>query len=85
MSGTRCESRLPGGRSPWSTCLVPKQLHTPKINKGECEIPTGNLRLMIDFGRSLVMAIFDRIYADFGSPAQSRSMHDQSIPRNSRS
>ena len=57
MSGTRCESRLPGGRSPWSTCLVPKSLYTPQNSKWECTIPKESQRLKIDDGRLPVMAI----------------------------
>ena len=77
MSGTRCESRLPGGRSPWSTCLVPKTLHTPRINNGECEIPMGNRRLRIEFGRSPVMAISTKSVRIQLHPHDRATMHDQ--------
>ena len=85
MSGTRCESRLPGDRSPWSTCLVPKSLHTPKINKWECEIPTGNQQLRIGDGRLLVMAISTKSMRISNHPHDRTIMHDQIRPQNSRS
>ena len=85
MSGTLCESRLPGGRSPWSTCCLPKSLHTPSINKWEYEIPTGNQRLKIDYGRLPVMAIFDRFMRIQNHPHDRACMHDQIRSKNSRS
>ena len=77
MSGTRCESRLPKGRSPWSTCCLPKTLHTPQINKWECEIPKESQRLKIDNGRSLVMAISTKSVRIQVHPHDRASMHDQ--------
>ena len=85
MSGTLCESRLPGGRSPWSTCLGPKSLYTPRINKGECEIPMGNRRLRINFGQSPVMAISTNPVQIQMHPHDRASMHDQNRLPNSRS
>ena len=57
VNGDHCESRLPGGRSPWSNWLGPKLLHTLKNSKWKCEIPTEIRRLGIANGRSPVMAI----------------------------
>ena len=85
MSGTLCESRLPEGRSPWSTCLGPNPLHTPQNSDWECKIPMGIRRLMIDIGRSPVMAFFDRFMQISIHPNDSACMHDPNRPRNSRS
>ena len=85
MSGTRCESRLPKGRSPWSTCLGPKTLHTPRINKWECKIPKESQQLTANIGRSPVMAISTNLVRIQMHPRNRASMHDSNRPRNSRS
>ena len=78
-------SRLPEGRSPWSTCCLPKSLHTPQINKWECEIPIESQRLKIEAGRSPVMVISTRLVRIQMHPHNRAIMHDRIQPPNSRS
>ena len=86
MSGTLCESRLPGGRSPWSTCcLGPNPLHTPQNSNWECKIPMGIRPLKINIGQSPVMVIFDRFMRIQNHPHDRACMHDQKSTPNSRS
>ena len=78
-------SRLPEGRSPWSTCLGPKQLHTPQNSKWECTIPKQSQRLQIDVGRLPVMANSTNPVRIQMHPHECASMHNWNRPQNSRS
>ena len=85
MSGTLCESRLPGGRSPWSTCLGPKSLYTPQNSKWECTIPKESQQLQIDVGRLPIMANSTNPVRIQMHPHDCASMHNQNRLQNSRS